>query len=221
MTIVDDACDGDIDGNNGDNVGLEESLLCYDDRWGQSLRRKVTGDSRMNLLQIVEQTFDKLSKSRPLNSEEEQKVLLHVSATLKKTYKSFSEMHGEHGLIQKLLRRSIDFEAQRKAHELLLEKNRKIIHLNDLACLHQTFSTPLVSTASSPLSSDLGQTGKPDQSDHCTIDIQNQVQTERTRNDNNNHDISLSDSESNGEEIENANRKCCGCYKSKSKSKSK
>ena len=123
--------------------------LCYDNRWGQSIRRSYTGDSRQNLLQNIENTFTTLSNSNPLNSEDEQSVLRHVSDVLKKTYPSYSDLHGENGILAKLLERSRMHEAQRKAQELLLEKssskfpNRNELFEPSLQPNPQQHSTPM------------------------------------------------------------------------------
>jgi hypothetical protein len=97
--------------------------FCYDNRWGQGARRYWTGDSKLTLLENIEKTFNVLYESDPLNSEDEQRVIGHISEVLQKTYPKYSDLHGNDGLLSKLLERSRITEAQRKAHELLTERN--------------------------------------------------------------------------------------------------
>lgn len=92
-----------------------------DNRWLQSSRRTLSGDSRKDLLVIIEKSFDTLRCSDPLFTDLEQKTLIHLQQVLKKTYPTFYELHGPDGLIHTLLTRSRAFEAQRKAHEIIRE----------------------------------------------------------------------------------------------------
>jgi hypothetical protein len=111
------------------NVGV----LQYDNRWLQSVRRTLDGTTRQRLLITIEHSFNLLSSNDPLFcSSSEQQTLIHISDVMKKTSPSFHELHGKDGLLNKLLFKSRNHEAQRKAHELFLEKgvNNHIVAQN-------------------------------------------------------------------------------------------
>lgn len=97
----------------------ETGRLCYDRRWVQSARRYWNGDSKEQLLEIIETTFNTLHESNPLNNEDEQSVLEHLLDVLKKTYPAYLDLHK---LLANLLERSRLVEAHRKAQELLAER---------------------------------------------------------------------------------------------------
>ncbi len=95
--------------------------LELDNRYLPLSRRTLSGDSRTDLLKIIEKSFDTLRHSDPMFTESEQQTLIHLQQVLKKTYPTFYELHGPDGLIHTLLTRSREFEAQRKAHEIIRE----------------------------------------------------------------------------------------------------
>lgn len=100
---------------------INTNQIELDNRWLQSSRRALSGDSRKDILNIIEKSFDTLRHSDPMFTDLEQKTLIHLQTVLKKTYPTFYELHGPDGLIHTLLSRSRAFEAQRKAHEIIKE----------------------------------------------------------------------------------------------------
>ena len=185
-------------------------VLCYDNRWVQSVRRTATGDSRKNLLLIVEQTFDALHDNNPLNSEEEQKILTHVSSTLKKTYPSFVEIHGDEGVIEKLLQKSKNFEAQRKAQELLLERSMQFSNRTHVFEPNQHCNIHCNTHVQSNIPSQNSQSRPSLDKDNFTYNVSNKITSDQPISVGM-HDIILDD-----HDIENG-KKCCGCFKSKLK----
>lgn len=105
-------------------------LVQYDNRWLQSIRRTVDGTTRNRILIAIETTFDTLSDHDPLFCSDGQNVLTHILNVMKKTSPSFNELHGNDGLLNNLLFKLRNYEAQRKAQELLLEKGVNI-HLDN------------------------------------------------------------------------------------------
>lgn len=100
---------------------INQNQLELDNRYLQSSRRALSGDSRTDLLKIIEKSFDTLRHSDPMFTDSEQQTLIHLQQVLKKTYPAFYELHGPDGLIHTLLTRSRAYEAQRKAHEIIRE----------------------------------------------------------------------------------------------------
>lgn len=106
-----------------DTTTSDIGILKYDNRWLQSVRRTIDGTTRQRLLITIEHSFNLLSSNDPLFCSSEQQTLIHISDVMKKTSPSFHELHGKDGLLNKLLFKSRNHEAQRKAHELFLEKS--------------------------------------------------------------------------------------------------
>lgn len=88
-------------------IVLDNDVLEIDDRWIQSLRRTITGDSRYDIIGPIEKTFTKLitMEGEPkiivdkyeaeVNPEKLMELLKKLRETISTTYPRFEELTGE------------------------------------------------------------------------------------------------------------------------------
>lgn len=96
-----------------------QNKVTIDERWVQSARRTITGDSRVDIVEPIENTFTYAIENNFVDVE---KTLEHLSTTLDVTYPDFEA-------VQKLIRRLLKRKRERDTEEQARDTGRKLSNM--------------------------------------------------------------------------------------------
>ena len=159
----------------------EHGNMVVDSRYVQSIRRRITSDSKKDILAPLEETFKVIT----ISDSEKIEVLKKVNETLKQTYPKFEKLHDkDKGLIQKLVKECqsrINLANTGKTLSAMLDKQMFELKTKEVESVSKE-------PESNTLINDLLKTGSPEKSveNASTITITNTTNTNTTNDSTNN-----------------------------------